>query len=55
MHRSSASIAAIASALAKAQGILVNPEKTIDRDNPRRPAGAGHRTKLSLRTALGGP
>lgn len=29
MHRSSPSIAAIASALAKAQGILVNPEKTL--------------------------
>src|SRR5436305_14870391 len=29
MHRSSASIAAIASALAKAQGVLVNPEKTM--------------------------
>ena len=29
MHRSSPSIAAIASALAKAQGVLVNPEKTM--------------------------
>src|SRR3954469_6904814 len=29
MHRSSTSIAAIASALAKAQGILTNPEKTL--------------------------
>jgi len=29
MHRSSASIAAIAAALAKAQGILINPEKTL--------------------------
>src|SRR4051794_19303288 len=29
MHRSSPSIAAIASALAKAQGILTNPEKTL--------------------------
>ena len=29
MHRSSPSIAALASALAKAQGVLVNPEKTM--------------------------
>ena len=29
MHRSSASIAAIASALAKAQSVLINPEKTM--------------------------
>jgi len=29
MHRSSQSIAAIASALAKAQAVLVNPEKTM--------------------------
>jgi hypothetical protein len=29
MHRSSESIAALASALAKAQAVLVNPEKTM--------------------------
>ena len=29
--------------------------KNLDGDNSRRPAGAGHRTQLSLRPALGGP
>ena len=49
MHRSSPSIAAIASALAKAQGVLVNPEKTMTatiRDDRR-----GQGTERSFRYA----
>ncbi len=49
MHRSSASIAAIASALAKAQSVLVNPEKTMTatiRDDRR-----GQGTERSFRYA----
>jgi hypothetical protein len=49
MHRSSPSIAAIASALAKAQGVLVNPEKTLTatiRDDKQ-----GRRTERSFRYA----
>jgi hypothetical protein len=55
MHRSSQSIAAIATALAKAQIALINPEKTMTatiRDDRR---GPGRRTKLSLRAALNRP
>ena len=49
MHRSSESIAAIASALAKAQTVLVNPEKTMTatiRDDRR-----GQGTERSFRYA----
>ena len=44
MHRSSNSVAALATALAKAQAELVNPEKSLDRHHPDRPDGQGERS-----------
>jgi hypothetical protein len=49
MHRSSESIAAIAAALAKAQGALVNPEKTMTATI--REEGRGHGGERSFRYA----
>ena len=51
MQRSSPSIGTLASALAKAQGELVNPEKSLVADHP--PGWTeGDRTDLSLCTAV---
>ena len=41
MPRSSESVAALASALAKAQAELVNPEKSLTAIDPDRPARGG--------------
>ena len=51
MPRCSESVAALAAALAKAQGVLVNPEKSLDRYREERPAGGGG-AQLSLRAAV---
>ena len=51
MHRSSESVAALASALAKAQAELVNPEKSLTATiRSGRPGEKG--AQLSLRTTL---
>src|SRR5881227_3152705 len=44
MHRSSDSVAALASALAKAQAEIVNPEKSLTATIRSGPAGEGERT-----------
>jgi hypothetical protein len=44
MHRSSESVAALASALAKAQAELINPEKSLTATIRTGRAGAGERT-----------
>ena len=44
MPRSSESVAALASALAKAQAELVNPEKSLTALDPDRPAGEAERS-----------
>ena len=54
MPRSSESVAALASALAKAQAELVNPEKSLTATDPDRPARGG-RAQLPLCAALQRP
>jgi hypothetical protein len=50
MHRSSESVAALASALAKAQAALVNPEKSLTA-TIRSGAAGGDGAQLPLRAA----
>jgi hypothetical protein len=54
MHRSSESVAALASALAKAQAELINPEKSLIATIKSRRAGR-RRTHLSLRAVVEWP
>ena len=52
MQRSSPSIGSLAAALAKAQTELINPEKSLVGDDPRRTVPARAEADLSLCAAL---